>query len=229
MKKLLFLIALAITNNVMAGTEIKKIIDASGHVIYTNMNSGSYRGKIVKRFDVEGITYLKNTRSSLANRIIKNGNNSYTYRSGSYYPTIFHRFSNYGSRSENKSKYSNLISNAAFKNGVEERLVHAVIQTESAYNPSAVSRAGAVGLMQLMPGTARRYGVTNRTDPVQNVNGGTRYLRDLLDMFNYNLGLAVAAYNAGEGAVMKYNNSIPPYPETQNYVRQVLSLYHRAL
>ena len=229
MKKLLFLIALAITNNVMAGTEIKKIIDASGHVIYTNMNSGSYRGKIVKRFDVEGITYLKNTRSSLANRIIKNGNNSYTYRSGSYYPTIFHRFSNYGSHSENKSKYSNLISNAAFENGVEEKLVHAVIQTESAYNPSAVSRAGAVGLMQLMPGTARRYGVTNRTDPVQNVNGGTRYLRDLLDMFNYNLGLAVAAYNAGEGAVMKYNNSIPPYPETQNYVRQVLSLYHRAL
>ena len=82
--------------------------------------------------------------------------------------------------------------------------------------------------MQLMPDTARRFGVTNRTDPVQNVDGGTRYLRELLDMFD-DIRLAVAAYNAGEGAVMKYNNSIPPYPETQNYVRQVLSLYHRSL
>ena len=79
--------------------------------------------------------------------------------------------------------------------------------------------------MQLMPETAKRYGVRNRTDPSENINGGTRYLKDLLKMFNSNLSLAVAAYNAGENAVKKYNNSIPPYPETRNYVKQVLALY----
>ena len=79
--------------------------------------------------------------------------------------------------------------------------------------------------MQLMPDTARRYGVTDRLNAEQNIDGGTRYLKDLLAMFNSNLKLAVAGYNAGEGAVMKYNNTIPPFPETQNYVHQVLSLY----
>jgi len=105
-------------------------------------------------------------------------------------------------------------------------LVHAVIQTESAYNSSAQSPKGAVGLMQLMPDTARRFGVIDRNDPDQNVDGGTRYLKYLITLFNPNIDLAVAAYNAGENAVIRYNNSIPPYPETQNYVKQVLALYN---
>lgn len=127
----------------------------------------------------------------------------------------------------NKQKYSDIIAKAASDHHVDEKLLHAVIQAESAYHAQAVSSAGAVGLMQLMPDTAKRYGVRDRTDPVQNVYGGTRYLKDLLAMFNSNLTLAIAAYNAGEGAVKKYNNSIPPYPETRNYVKQVLALYHR--
>lgn len=127
----------------------------------------------------------------------------------------------------NKQKYNDIIAKAASDYQIDEKLLHAVIQAESAYHAQAVSSAGAVGLMQLMPDTARRYGVRDRTDPEQNINGGTRYLRDLLAMFNSNLTLAVAAYNAGEGAVKKYNNSIPPYPETRNYVKQVLALYHR--
>lgn len=131
------------------------------------------------------------------------------------------------SRSARKSQFNDLIAQAAQRHQVDEKLLHAVIQTESAYNANAISSAGAVGLMQLMPDTARRYGVFDRNDPDQNINGGTKYLRYLLDLFNYNLDLAVAAYNAGENAVMKYHNSIPPYPETQNYVRQVLSLYNR--
>lgn len=131
------------------------------------------------------------------------------------------------SQSEKKSQFNHLIAQAAQRHQVDEKLVHAVIQTESAYNANATSSAGAVGLMQLMPGTAKQYGVTNRNDPTQNINGGTRYLRYLLDLFNSNMDLAVAAYNAGEHTVMKYNNSIPPYPETRNYVRQVLSLYNR--
>jgi soluble lytic murein transglycosylase-like protein len=130
--------------------------------------------------------------------------------------------------SGNKLKFNDLISKAAEKHQMDPRLLHAVIQAESAYNPHAVSSAGAVGLMQLMPDTARRYGVIDRHDAEQNIDGGARYLKDLLAMFNSNLKLAVAGYNAGEGAVMKYNNTVPPYRETQNYVQQVLSLYGKS-
>jgi len=127
--------------------------------------------------------------------------------------------------SGNKLKYIDMIAKAAAKHQMDPKLLHAVIQAESAYNANAVSSAGAVGLMQLMPDTARRYGVIDRRDAEQNIDGGTRYLKDLLAMFNSNLKLAVAGYNAGEGAVMKYNNSVPPYPETRNYVQHVLTLY----
>lgn len=128
----------------------------------------------------------------------------------------------------NKLKFGDMIAKAAAKHQMDPKLLHAVIQAESAYNPNAVSSAGAVGLMQLMPGTARRYGVADRRDAEQNIDGGTRYLKDLLAMFNSNLKLAVAGYNAGEGAVMKFNNTVPPYPETQNYVQHVLSLYGKS-
>ncbi|MCB1903858.1 MAG: lytic transglycosylase domain-containing protein, partial [Gammaproteobacteria bacterium] len=88
-----------------------------------------------------------------------------------------------------------------------------------------LSKKGARGLMQLMPGTADRYGVNDSWDPEQNLDGGARYLRDLLDMFDQDLKLAVAAYNAGENAVKKYGNKIPPYPETVQYVRKVVTFY----
>jgi soluble lytic murein transglycosylase-like protein len=108
----------------------------------------------------------------------------------------------------------------------EPSIAGAVITAESAYDPDAVSTAGAVGLMQLMPGTAQRYGVGNRRDPNANISGGTRYLRDLLDMFDNNVVLALAAYNAGENAVIKHGRRIPPYAETQTYVRRVLKYYN---
>jgi soluble lytic murein transglycosylase-like protein len=126
---------------------------------------------------------------------------------------------------QRKSTYSTLIDRAANRHQLPPALLHAVILAESAYNPNAISPKGAVGLMQLMPGTAKRYGVINRTDPTENIEGGSRYLRDLLTQFNGNLSLAVAAYNAGENAVIRYGNSIPPYSETKNYVKQVLRLY----
>ena len=108
------------------------------------------------------------------------------------------------------------------RNGVDPRLVDAIIRTESSYRPEAVSRAGAVGLMQLMPGTARRYGVRNRYDPVQNVFGGTAYLADLLHEFD--LVEALAAYNAGEGNVRRYGG-VPPFAETRAFVGRVLLRY----
>ena len=122
-------------------------------------------------------------------------------------------------------KFDPLVLSEAHKQRLDPALVKAVIAVESAYDPAAVSPKGAVGLMQLIPGTAARYGVRNSTVPQDNVSGGTRYLRDLLDMFKGDLALALAGYNAGEGAVKKYNNSIPPFPETQAYVKLVMQFH----
>ena len=125
------------------------------------------------------------------------------------------------------SQFHSHILAAARETQVEPALIRAVINVESGYNPSARSHAGAVGLMQLMPGTAQRYGVTNRLDPEQNIRGGARYLRDLKAMFNNNLQLVLAAYNAGEQAVIRYGKKIPPFRETVEYVPKVLTHYRR--
>jgi soluble lytic murein transglycosylase-like protein len=128
---------------------------------------------------------------------------------------------------ENIRRFAPLIEIASRLHGVDKALVHAVISAESGYNPLALSKAGARGLMQLMPDTARRYGVRNIMDPLENITGGVKYLRDLIAMFNGNLELAVAAYNAGENAVVRYGNRIPPYAETVNYVPKVLGFYRK--
>lgn len=120
-----------------------------------------------------------------------------------------------------------LVASVALETNLEPELLHAVIRAESAYDPKAVSPKGAVGLMQLMPETAKRYGVSDRRDPAQNVRGGARYLRDLLAMFDQNQRLALAAYNAGENAVLKYGRKIPPYEETQRYVEKVIAFLHK--
>lgn len=126
------------------------------------------------------------------------------------------------------SQFSGHILAAAKATKVDAALIHAVISVESGYNPSARSRAGAVGLMQLMPGTAKRYGVKNRLDPAQNIHGGALYLRDLKVKFDNNLQLVLAAYNAGEEAVVRFGGRIPPYRETAAYVPRVLSAYKKS-
>jgi len=117
-----------------------------------------------------------------------------------------------------------IIREAADRNKVDPALVKAVISTESGWNPRAVSNRGAVGLMQLEPSTAQRFGVNNSFDPVQNVEGGTRYLRSLLDRYNGDLTKSLAAYNAGERTV-DVNGGVPAIPETQRYVRKVTDKY----
>ena len=117
------------------------------------------------------------------------------------------------------------VSIAARDAGVEPALVHAVIEVESAYRANAVSPKGALGLMQVMPATAQRYGISNAAEVRGNLLAGTRHLRTLIDIFGDRLDLVLAAYNAGEGAVRKYNNAIPPYAETRNYVPAVMRKY----
>lgn len=133
---------------------------------------------------------------------------------------------NFGTLRLNTEAFSAEIAAAARQHGVEEAIVRAIIHAESAYNPNAMSRVGAQGLMQLMPATARRFGVGNAFDAGQNIQGGVQYLAWLLKRFNGNLTLAAAGYNAGEGAVDKYKG-VPPYNETQRYVQRVAVLAER--
>ena len=127
------------------------------------------------------------------------------------------------------AKYDQAIAGAAKANTIQAALVRAVIVVESGFNPHAVSKRGAVGLMQLLPATARRYGVKDINDPEQNIRAGTHYLSDLLTRFDSNLELALAAYNAGEEAVERYGRHIPPYAETLAYVPSVMRVYERLM
>jgi soluble lytic murein transglycosylase-like protein len=127
------------------------------------------------------------------------------------------------------AQYDGMIDAAANALAVQPALVRAVIVVESGFNPKAVSRRGAIGLMQLLPRTAHRYGATNMFDPAQNVRAGVHYLRDLLARYDSNVELALAAYNAGEDAVERYGRQIPPFPETLNYVPSVMAVYRKLL
>ncbi len=133
---------------------------------------------------------------------------------------------NFGNVRLNTSAFASEVRSAAAEFGVEEAIVRAIMHAESAFNPNALSRAGAQGLMQLMPATARRFGVTNAYDPGQNIRGGVEYLAWLLKRFNGDLTLAAAGYNAGEGAVDRHKG-VPPYSETQRYVVRVAQLAER--
>lgn len=128
---------------------------------------------------------------------------------------------------ENRRLYDEHVKRAAARYGLPLPLLHAVITAESAWNPDAVSSAGAAGLMQLMPATAARYGVGNRFSPADNIRGGSAYLRDLMGLFEGNLDLVLAAYNAGEGAVRRHGNAIPPFRETRRYVTRVREFHRR--
>ncbi len=128
------------------------------------------------------------------------------------------------SRNAPKAQILAMIDKVAKKHGVDQKLVRALVRQESGFNPNATSHCGAQGLMQLMPATAKGLGVTDAYNPVQNVEGGVKYLKGLLNKYNGNVILALAAYNAGPGAVDKYGN-VPPYKETQNYVKSILANY----
>lgn len=186
--------------------------------------STAYAGQTIYQFkDTNGTTLLTNRKKAEYNhlKVVK----------ATYYPdSNIHSYSNWGaseasvlpSYSRNKNAFDQLIRQAAQQYGVSEGLVKAIMHTESGFNINARSPVGAQGLMQLMPATARRFNVSNAYDPQQNIFGGVKYLSWLLKRFNGDTRLAIAAYNAGEGNVDKYGG-IPPFRETQDYVRRVTS------
>jgi hypothetical protein len=129
--------------------------------------------------------------------------------------------------STGSAKLDSLIKQNGYRYGVDPYLIFLVMEKESHFNSRALSPKGARGLMQLMPGTGARFGVRNANDPAQNISGGTRYLRELLNRFNNRVDLVLAGYNAGEGAVIKYGHKVPPYQETRNYVKHISYRYRR--
>lgn len=131
---------------------------------------------------------------------------------------------NSATATSSKSQILDMITKISEKHGVDDKLVKALIRQESGFNPKATSKSGAMGLMQLMPATAKGLGVQDAYNPVQNVEGGVKYLKSMLNRYNGNIILALAAYNAGPGAVDKYSG-VPPYAETQNYVKNILANY----
>lgn len=197
-----------------------------GTIGFLNTTVSSYAGQTIYQFkDDNGTTLLTNKKKAEYNhlKVIK----------ATYYPdSNIHSYSNWGSSeasvlpsySRNKNAFDQMIRQAAQQHGVSEGLIKAVMHTESGFNINARSPVGAQGLMQLMPATARRFNVNNAYDPQQNIFGGARYLSWLLKRFNGNTQLAIAAYNAGEGNIDKYGG-IPPFRETQDYVRRVTSRF----
>ena len=181
----------------IAHADIYRYVDADGTVHFTNVPQDS-------RFKV----YLKEKRTP-----------------DPVTDTLASEIRHYDDK--DRARYAKPIQDAAKATRLEPALIHAVISAESGYNPLARSRKGAAGLMQLMPETAKRYGVKNRLDPAQNISGGARYLRDLMQMFNNDLQLVAAAYNAGENAVLRAGNRIPPYQETMTYVPRVMTYYKK--
>ena len=198
MRSAFFLVLVLAVSARIAQADVYRYVDADGAVLFTNVPSDS-------RYKV----YLKEKRE----------------KPDPVAQTLASELRYYDE--EARSRYSRHIFEAARLTRLEPALIHAVISAESGYNPFARSRKGAAGLMQLMPEIAKRYGVKNRLDPAQNIHGGARYLRDLIRLFKNDLQLAVAAYNAGENAVVRHGNRIPPYSETMTYVPRVMSYYKK--
>jgi len=197
----------ALPASVMAGN-IYKFKDAEGNILFTNVVNAHKKpqGDGFRQYTkLEKVTWFKDTN--------------------------VHRYGNWGgsefavrpSFSKNRNAFDDIIKQVALAQNIDHGLVKAIIHTESGFNPRACSKPGAQGLMQLMPATAGMYGVNDAYNPSENIKAGTRHIKYLIDRYN-NLELALAAYNAGEGNVKKYGG-IPPFAETQDYVKRVLSRY----
>src|ERR1700691_1121484 len=171
--------------------------------------------KIYTYLDADGVRHFTDVPDDNRYRLLALSPQDMTESGDRYDPALLAR----------ATQYDAIIETAASSNSVEANLLRAVIVVESGFNSRAVSKRGAVGLMQLMPATASRFGVSNPYDPRQNIHGGAQYLKFLIDRFGQNVRLALAAYNAGEEAVERNGGQIPPFTETMAYVPRVLRIY----
>jgi soluble lytic murein transglycosylase-like protein len=171
--------------------------------------------KIYTYLDAQGVRHFTDVPDDNRYRLLVMSPEDMTQSGDRYDPSLLAR----------ATQYDSIIEKAASSNSVEANLLRAVIVVESGFNSRAVSKRGAVGLMQLMPATASRFGVSNPYDPRENVHAGARYLKFLMDRFGQNIRLALAAYNAGEEAVDRNGGQIPPFTETMAYVPKVLKIY----
>ncbi len=207
-------------------------------LVFYVFTSGLAHADVWKYQDEAGVTHFTNTQPKEKAALVIQSEPSLAATGGGpvgiAHNTVAKNSASAINSSANYHAVQVSLSQASTAFGVDYELLKAVVSTESAFNPQAVSNKGAVGLMQIMPATAHRYGVRAEpgisiakklTDPDLNIKTGTRYLADLLRMFNGRTELAVAAYNAGEGAVMRAGNRIPEYKETQQYVVRVMSVY----
>lgn len=211
-----------------AQAEIRKIVHPDGRIEYTNVPDKQRNIHFTnqKKHSTKQIYKYKNDAGVVSYSDTRPVDLSYeTLRFDCYACSTASKV-NWYNTPLNVAAYNQTVKRAAIKHGVDESLIRAVIHAESAFKENAVSKAGAQGLMQLMPQTAKELGVSNAFSASENIAGGAKYLSILLDTFSGNLKLATAAYNAGPGAVKRYNG-VPPYKETQAYVERVAILQQR--
>lgn len=241
----LFVLCLGLSGLSLASTlshadTIRKV-SADGSITLTNITGRSNTARSTNRSGNGQYAYVmqndsgENLLTNVTRRSESDRFNDFNKQvKKTYYPeSNIHQYKNWGateaavsaSGSRNKNAYDALIADAANRHQIDPALMKAIMHTESGFNANARSPVGAQGLMQLMPATARRFGVSNAWDPAQNIEGSAKYIRWLLTRFNGRVEHVLAGYNAGEGNVDKYGG-IPPFRETQDYVRRVLSRYN---
>ncbi len=233
MKRLVFLLVLCLLAPCTSGWA------ASGFPLDDVSDGGSLsnrsaRPQLLMTAERGGLLKVSEKSRAIARRLERTGYYSRMSRAYKGYPHLRSKKSRASGANRraavsinqaNRRRYRAQIHEIARAHRLHPDLLDAVIMVESAYEPDAVSAKGAMGLMQLMPDTAARFQVSEPFDPAQNLHGGARYLRWLMDKFDGELSLVLAAYNAGEGAVQRYGNRIPPFPETRAYVARVLDLF----
>jgi len=204
-----------------------RILFQAAGVLLALASPANANGNVWSFVDSDGVAHFSNVPDSSPYRLYLKDPASYRLKSDRTAETALPRTkpSSTLTVGQDKLPFAAMVAAAAYEQKIDPELLHAIIHVESRHNPAAISPKGAIGLMQVLPATARRMGIERFSTPEGNISAGARYLRFLLDIFGKDIQLALAAYNAGENAVIRHGNKIPPYPETMAYVPAVIAAY----